>query len=99
MIGKIPGRIRMAVIERVERTAQTIEKEKVIAHIRLTDTQHIIRALNSILLGGINIIEFPAQTPKWQDLIKKARAEFGTDVTLGLCGVLDRRSALNAAQA
>lgn len=89
----------MAVIERVERTAHIIEKERVIAHIRLQDTQNIIRAINSVLLGGINIIEIPAQTPKWQDLLKKARAEFGADVTLGLSGVLDRRSALNAVQA
>jgi 2-dehydro-3-deoxyphosphogluconate aldolase/(4S)-4-hydroxy-2-oxoglutarate aldolase len=89
----------MAVVERVERTAQVIEKEGIIAHIRLSTTQDIVGAINSVLLGGINIVELPAQITKWQDLIKKARAEFGADVTLGVSGVLDRRTALNAVQA
>lgn len=89
----------MPVIERVERVAHTIEKERAIAVLRLTDTPAVIRAFNSLLLGGINVFELPIQATRWADILKKARAEFGDDVVLGVGGVLDRRGALNAIQA
>lgn len=89
----------MPVIERVERVAHTIEKERAIAVLRLTDTNTIIRTFNSLLLGGINVFELPIQAPRWADILKKARAEFGDDVVLGVGGILDRRGALNAIQA
>lgn len=89
----------MPVIERVERVTRAVEKEAVIAHLRLVDTNPIIRAMNSLLLGGITILELPIKAPKWADIIKKARHEFGDEITLGVAGVLDRRSALNAIQA
>lgn len=89
----------MPVIEKVERVSRAIEKEGVIAHVKLSDTQQMIRAINSLLLGGITILELPVKAPKWQDVIKKARAEFGNEITLGVSGILDRRSALNAIQA
>ncbi len=89
----------MPVLERVERVALTIEKEGVIASIRLRDIKQIIRAFNSLLLGGVNIFELPVQAPKWSDVVKKARDEFGNDIILGVGGILDRRSALNAIQA
>lgn len=89
----------MPVIEKVERVSRAIEKEALIAHVRLVDTHQIIRAINSLLLGGVTVLELPVKAPKWQEILKKARAEFGNEVTLGVSGILDRRSALTAIQA
>jgi 2-dehydro-3-deoxyphosphogluconate aldolase/(4S)-4-hydroxy-2-oxoglutarate aldolase len=89
----------MPVIEKVERVSRAIEKEGLIAHVKLNDTQQMIRAINSLLLGGITILELPIKAPKWQDILKKARTEFGNEITIGISGILDRRSALNAIQA
>jgi len=89
----------MAVVDRIDRVVRALEKEAVIASIRLTNTAQIVRAFNSILLGGLSIFEIPIQAPKWAEIVRKARAEFGDDILLGVGGVLDRRGALNAIQA
>lgn len=89
----------MAVIEKIERVSRAIEKEAFIAHVRLTDMAATIRTINSLLLGGITVIEMPVRAPKWSDILAKARAEFGDEITMGITGILDRRSALNAIQA
>jgi 2-dehydro-3-deoxyphosphogluconate aldolase / (4S)-4-hydroxy-2-oxoglutarate aldolase len=89
----------MPVVERVERVKDAIHREGVIANIRLTNTGQLVRAFNSVLLGGISIFEIPIQAQKWADIVKRARAEFGDEITLGVGGVLDRRGALSAVQA
>ncbi len=89
----------MPVIERIERVTLALEKEGIIASIRLTQTAHLVRAFNSILLGGLNVFEIPIQAPKWEEIVRKARQEFGNDIILGVCGILDRRGALDAIQA
>jgi 2-dehydro-3-deoxyphosphogluconate aldolase/(4S)-4-hydroxy-2-oxoglutarate aldolase len=89
----------MAVMEKTERVAGNIEREAFIVHVRLADTAATVRTINSLLLGGISVIEMPVRTPKWADILQKARAEFGDEITLGITGILDRRSALNAIQA
>ena len=89
----------MAVIEKVERVSRAIEREMFIAHVQLADMATMIRAINSLLLGGISIIEMPVRAPKWTDILQKARAEFGDEITIGISGILDRRRALNAIQA
>ncbi len=88
----------MPVVEKVERVTKHIEREAVIAHIRLADSRDIIRAINSLLLGGISVIELSFQAPKWKDILAKARAEFGNEVTVGVGGILDRRGALTSIQ-
>src|SRR5688500_18536982 len=88
----------MAVIEKVERVSRAIHKEAVIAHIRLSEPQQMLRAINSIVLGGLNILELPATCPKWGDVLRKVREDFGNEVTIGISGILDRRTALTAIQ-
>jgi hypothetical protein len=41
----------MPVIEKVERVSRAIEKEGLIAHVKLNDTQQMIRAINSLVVS------------------------------------------------
>ena len=73
--------------------------EKIVAIVRLDSGQHLVRAAEALLAGGISVIEFTFSTAGVLDMLKEASAHFGDKVLLGAGTVLDPETARAAIEA
>ncbi len=71
-----------------------IKEEKLIAVVRAEEERQGIRIIESIVRGGINLIEITMTVPGAVDIIKELTKKYkGTDVVIGAGTVLDSETA------
>ena len=70
-----------------------ILNKKIIAIIRLESSDRLIKVAESLIAGGINIIEFTVPTPNSIEMINLACKHFGDRVIMGAGTVLDPETA------
>lgn len=65
----------------------------VVAVVRLSDSQQLLRVAEAVQRGGVSIIEFTMTTPNALKVLEESTAAFGEDVLLGAGTVLDAETA------
>jgi len=66
---------------------------KIIAIVRLDQSEALLNVAEALQAGGLTLIEFTLSTPGALDLLKVASARFGPEVLLGAGTVLDPETA------
>jgi len=70
-----------------------------VAVIRMTDTTHLLRAVEAIVAGGVTCIEITMTTPGALDCIARLSREGGTDILVGAGSVTSADAARAAVSA
>jgi len=82
-----------------EEALEFILKTKVIAVIRMADTEKLFQVIETIRIGGIRAIEITMTVPNALDIIKTMARKKSSDVLLGAGTVLDGDTAAAAIKA
>ncbi|MFC7062421.1 bifunctional 4-hydroxy-2-oxoglutarate aldolase/2-dehydro-3-deoxy-phosphogluconate aldolase [Halobacillus seohaensis] len=82
----------------MDQTINRINEEKIIAIVRLSSTNHVENIVQSLVEGGIRVIEVTLNTPGALESIKKIKENY-RDLIVGAGTVLDSVSAQSAIQA
>lgn len=77
----------------------TILQRKAIAVVRMKNTDQLLKVINAILLGGVNIIELTMTIPNAIQAIVTANKEFGENILLGVGSVINSKVAFDAINA
>ena len=65
----------------------------VVAIVRLSSSESLVRVTEAIAEGGVRYIEFTMTTPRALDTLEKVSSQFGADAVFGAGTVLDAESA------
>lgn len=75
---------------------KTVFDEKVVAVVRVEDSEKLKKVINAIYKGGVKIIEITMTVPNAISMIEKMSTEFGDKVLVGVGSVTDKQTAENA---
>ena len=78
---------------------KTVFDEKVVAVVRVDDSDKLKKVINAIYEGGVKIIEITMTVPNAISMIEKMSAEFGDKVLIGVGSVIDKQTAEDAIKA
>lgn len=78
---------------------KTVFDEKVVAVVRVEDSEKLKKVINAIYEGGVKIIEITMTVPNAISMIEKMNAEFGDKVLIGVGSVTDKQTAIDAISA
>lgn len=78
---------------------KTIFDEKVVAVVRVEDSEKLKKVIKAIYEGGVKIIEITMTVPNAISMIEKMNAEFGEKVLIGVGSVIDKQTAEAAVKA
>ncbi len=78
---------------------KTILETKVIAVIRMTDTEKLFRVTEAVMLGGVKALEITMTVPNALQIIHAMVQKKSSDVLIGAGTVLDAETAVAAIQA
>ena len=75
---------------------KTVFDEKVVAVVRVEDSEKLKKVINAIYTGGVKIIEITMTVPNAISMIEKMTNEFGDKVLIGVGSVTDKQTAKDA---
>lgn len=75
---------------------KTVFDEKVVAVVRVEDSEKLKKVINAIYEGGVKIIEITMTVPNAISMIEKMSTEFGAKVLIGVGSVTDKQTAKDA---
>ena len=78
---------------------KTVFDEKIVAVVRVDDSDKLKKVINAIYEGGVKIIEITMTVPNAISMIEKMSAEFGDKVLIGVGSVIDKQTAEDAVKA
>lgn len=78
---------------------KTVFDEKVVAVVRVDDSDKLRKVIHAIYEGGVKIIEITMTVPNAISMIEKMTAEFGDNVLIGVGSVIDKQTAEDAVKA
>lgn len=78
---------------------KTVFEEKVVAVVRVDDSDRLKKVVNAIYEGGVKIIEITMTVPNAIAMIEKMSSELGDKVLIGVGSVIDKQTAENAIKA
>ena len=82
-----------------EDTIKSILTNKVLAVVRMKDSEKLLKVIEAIMSGGVTGIELTMTIPNAIEAITKAAKEFGNEIMLGVGSVTDAETAERAIEA
>lgn len=78
---------------------KTVFDEKVVAVVRVEDSEKLKKVINAIYEGGVKIIEITMTVPNAISMIEKMTVAFGDKILIGVGSVIDKQTAEEAIKA
>ena len=82
-----------------EDTIKSILTNKVLAVVRMKDSEKLLKVIEAVMSGGVTGIELTMTIPNAIEAITKAAKEFGNEIMLGVGSVTDAETAEKAIEA